>query len=301
MDATLSLPQPYQVQTAPDEYRCFITQWPYTTTKYVTGFAVQPGNASIVHHAIAYVVPSGSTSTVMQQDGADGHPGFPCVGGVPGSTGGWLGAWAPGSAGGLYGANEQTGIRIDPGSLVVLQVHYHVIGNPASAQPDQSKIQLTVKDSVDKPGQQIPFTYPLWLVGGMPIAAGDADVSHSWAYSASSYLSSMGMSGSLAIYSVGLHMHVRGKSGTLKLNHQDGSNQCLLNIPKWNFSWQNGYRFSTPVSLAAADQLSLECHWDNSAANQPVINGQKAIPANINWGEGTNDEMCLGVLYVAAP
>jgi len=40
------------------------------------------------------------------------------------------------------------------------------------------------------------------------------------------------------------------------------------------------------------------CEYDNSAANQPLINGVAGMPADVVWGEGTTEEMCVGVLYV---
>ena len=37
----------------------------------------------------------------------------------------------------------------------------------------------------------------------------------------------------------------------------------------------------------AGDKLTLECRWNNAAGESPVF-----------WGEGTGDEMCLGILYI---
>ena len=52
------------------------------------------------------------------------------------------------------------------------------------------------------------------------------------------------------------------------------------------------------MQLNPGDRLGLECHWDNSAGNQPFVDGQRVPPRELNWGEGTDDEMCLGGLYV---
>jgi hypothetical protein len=49
------------------------------------------------------------------------------------------------------------------------------------------------------------------------------------------------------------------------------------------------------------DILSIECHWDNSEAHQPVQNGTQAAPKDLYWGEGTGDEMCLGGFYITRP
>lgn len=42
------------------------------------------------------------------------------------------------------------------------------------------------------------------------------------------------------------------------------------------------------VRLWPLDQISIECHWNNSAPGA----------RDVNWGAGTQDEMCLGVLYI---
>jgi hypothetical protein len=69
----------------------------------------------------------------------------------------------------------------------------------------------------------------------------------------------------------------------------DGSQECLLSIPRWDFNWQSSYSFAEPIEFHPGDQLHLECEWNNEAGAETV-----------NWGDGTADEMCLGVYYVTA-
>ena len=47
--------------------------------------------------------------------------------------------------------------------------------------------------------------------------------------------------------------------------------------------------------------LRISCTWDNSAENQPVVAGAVIEPQDVQWGEGTTDEMCLGILLVTRP
>jgi hypothetical protein len=54
-----------------------------------------------------------------------------------------------------------------------------------------------------------------------------------------------------------------------------------------------------PVQLNPGDQLEVECHFDNTAANQMIVNGQRLEPRDVNWGEATTDEMCLGNVLVS--
>jgi hypothetical protein len=55
------------------------------------------------------------------------------------------------------------------------------------------------------------------------------------------------------------------------------------------------------VRFSPGDELRIECHWDNSPENQPIVGGQQQVPQDVGWGEGTSDEMCLGGFYVAPP
>ncbi len=72
----------------------------------------------------------------------------------------------------------------------------------------------------------------------------------------------------------------------------------MLDIPRWDFAWQRNYGFKEPYTLNSGDKIGLECHWDNSPENQPWVDGEQVSPPDINWGEGTGDEMCLGVYYI---
>ncbi|HAA58239.1 MAG TPA: hypothetical protein DCE42_25975, partial [Myxococcales bacterium] len=58
------------------------------------------------------------------------------------------------------------------------------------------------------------------------------------------------------------------------------------------------YHLKKPITIKAKDKLGISCTWNNTAANQPIVEGQKQDPKDVYWGDGTNDEMCLGVFYV---
>ena len=55
VDRDLRLAAPYSPVQVPDEYRCFLLDWPETQRRYVTGFVATPGNAAIVHHVLVFV------------------------------------------------------------------------------------------------------------------------------------------------------------------------------------------------------------------------------------------------------
>jgi hypothetical protein len=44
----------------------------------------------------------------------------------------------------------------------------------------------------------------------------------------------------------------------------------------------------------------LKIEPDNSGVNQPVVAGKPLKLRYVVWGEGTTDEMCLGVLMASS-
>lgn len=90
-------------------------------------------------------------------------------------------------------------------------------------------------------------------------------------------------------------MHEFGKSIRAGIIHKDGSRTCLGEISRWYFGWEQPYWFKEPISLEPGDDVYIDCHFDNSAQNQPLVNGKRQTLRDIAWGED-NQEMCSGFL-----
>ena len=105
------------------------------------------------------------------------------------------------------------------------------------------------------------------------------------------------------IYGVAGHMHLRGRDIRVVLDPGTAKQRTLLHIPAWDFHWQDVYYLKTPVKVTAADTVRVSCSFDNSKVDQPVVGSKQLTPRYVLWGEGTTDEMCLGVLQtgVTAP
>ncbi|KYF99052.1 monooxygenase [Sorangium cellulosum] len=291
VDRTLEMPVEYTPQAGPDDYRCFVIDWPEESARYVTGFGVRPGEERIVHHVIAFIAAPEMVADVEALDAADPGPGYPCFGG-PGIRPRWLGGWVPG--GGSLTFPAGTGTRIEPGSKLVVQVHYNTL--TAGKLPDRSAIDVMLESSVDREGSTQPWTNPAWLTGdAMTIPAFEADVVHRWGAQPTRALAG---GAPIELHIAGLHMHTLGKRARLEIERADGSSECVLDIPRWDFHWQGSYTLAQPKVLRPGDTLSLECHWDNTPENQPIIDGKPRVPGDVVWGEGTNDEMCLGTFYM---
>jgi hypothetical protein len=282
VDVAMEMTDPYTAEEVPDDYRCFVLDWPETTTKYITGFNARPGNPSVVHHVLAFVASPDDVSAVESLDAGEDGPGYTCFGG-PGFGGSMIGGWAPGGQGSDFAPG--TGVRMEPGSKIVMQVHYNT--DLTGPQPDLTRLEVSVADSVDKDAWSQFWANPAWLSGSaMSIPPYQDGVSHEWSFDPTPFITD---GDPVVLYSANLHMHNLGKSGRLEIERADGSTECLLSIGEWDFHWQNSYPLMEPKTVYPGDRIKIQCTWDNPTANE------------VTWGEGTSDEMCLGASFVSKP
>ena len=284
VDVTVAMPEPYTPDPllGTDDTRCFLLDWPEAERRYVTGMSLEPGAPGEVHHALLLVANAAVVPSFEALDALSPEPGWSCPGGVVLGYTGWIGGWSPG-----WTAREMpdgTGQPVDPGSKLILTVHYSVHdGEPV---PDTTAIDLMLADSVDAELTALSVYDPSWL-GGLYIPANDADVVETWRQP-------VGLP--WEAYSVNLHMHERGSRGSVSVRHADGTEECLLQIDDWDHSWQGDYLFEEPLQLAPDDELWAECHWDNTASNQVSVDGVREEPHALFWAE--DQEMCAAFLTV---
>lgn len=302
-DALLSMTEAYTPTQEPDDYRCFVIPWNETEPRYVTDFEFRPGVREIVHHVIATVVEPDNVEQLDAMDAADAGPGYTCFGG-PGIRGRQLASWVPGVGVVEYPAGH--GVLVNPGSKVVVQMHYNTLS--LAPQADRSAIALRLAEAVERPLTVLPLADIGWITGANPmtIPAGEAKVVHSVRMDldypvVTRLLAAIGgqPGDPILIHQVPAHMHTLGRQIRISVHRSTGRDECLLSIDDWDFNWQGGYFLREPVEVGPGDSLDLTCTWDNSAANQPIIDGKLATPIDVEWGEGTRDEMCLSGLLVS--
>ena len=262
-DFSAAMAAPY-TPTLQDEYRCFVVDPGLTSPKSVVGYDIAPGDRRVVHHVILFRVPR---TAALAKDAEDAAPGWSCFGGANVQTTGVLGAWAPGGEAVRY--PEATGIRIGADTVLAMQVHYNTRNGIV---PDQTGVRLMYGL-----GSELPATLVPLVASGFRIPAGATG----YAYD-KSFPNFAGRP--VRLWGAMPHMHTRGRSIRLTM---DPSDTCVVDIPKWDFHWQNQYFQTSPLVLGAGDQLRLSCVWDNPG-DRPLT-----------WGEGTSDEMCFAFVYVS--
>ncbi|MBL8683107.1 MAG: hypothetical protein JNK05_28325 [Myxococcales bacterium] len=293
-------------QSLTDDYHCFIMDPALTTTRDVIGVRVTPGNARIVHHVILFEVRERSLPDLQRLDDAEPGPGYTCYGGAgvnPNVRAGTDGdlvdmsvqmvtGWAPGGVAGYFPTG--TGVRLKPGSRLVMQVHYNLQA-ATRGMNDRSRVDLFLADAAASTQQAFwlpqanqSFTVP----AGVPPTDPRATVVSNFRNTQLP----------VRIFGVAPHMHTRGHSIRVEAINASSASTCLVDIPRWDFHWQQGFFFQTPYRTAAGamgDTFRTTCVYDNRPENQPYVDGVQVAPRDLRWGEGTNDEMCLNFFYVS--
>ena len=300
----------------------------------MTSVRIDPGQPKVVHHVILFRVAATEVASARGLDRGDSGPGWSCFGGtgLPAGTGvgiadslnnaNWIAAWAPG-----WGGNrlpEGTGVSLPAGSQVVMQVHYNLLNGNA---PDRSRALLTVApESAElEPLQTMLLPGPVELACAKGEAGKLCDRTEALfdlarKYGTTAAFTPAGLlllcrgnastpaasrvstcdrriSTPTTIHVAAGHMHLLGSAITLELNPGTSRSKVLLDIPRWDFHWQNAYTLARSVRAQPGDVVRVTCRHDVSKRTLRGYGGSTA-PRYVLWGEGTTDEMCLGILQV---
>ncbi|MDT5036613.1 MAG: hypothetical protein QOE03_1798 [Micromonosporaceae bacterium] len=324
---SLTTPRPYTPHApngGTDEYRCFLIDPKLTSPAFLTGSQFQPQNAAIVHHAIFFRIGAGSADEARKLDADTPGDGWTCFGdsGVRGDAA-WIASWAP-------GANEtllapDLGYPMQPGSLLVMQVHYNLLatgGKPGGA--DQSGIRLRLTDGTTsmKPLETelvaAPVELPCTPAESGPLcdrAAAVADVTHRFGVQAGAIVAGLNqrcnpgappaagvtqrceqqVPHAATVYAAAGHMHLLGRSIKIELNPDTPGGRTLLDVPNYNFDDQAIRPLPAPVAVKPGDTLRVTCTHD--AGLRRLLPQLRTVPPRyVVWGDGTSDEMCLGMV-----
>src|SRR5215469_11329030 len=307
-DLTLTMPEPYHLAaTGSDDFRVFVLK---------TNFPEDPGNRAVVHHIIAGVDPSGRG---RELDAADPGPGYYNLGGfgdgVPISA--FLPIWTPGAKS-RY-SPDGTGYMLPKGADILIQVHYHKTGKPEtdatsvglyfSKKPLPREVHtgfvfpnLTMRQALAarakveeavNAGKRISIVELFREVDAMVIPAGSPHYEVKASTKPGANLMARPLDRDILITSVMPHMHWLGKDFTFTAVLPDNKTRVpLIKIDHWNFNWQGTYAFNEPLRIPKGSWFEVEAHFDNSDTNPA---NQNKPPKLVRWGEGTNDEMCIGI------
>jgi hypothetical protein len=275
-----------------------------------------------VHHVILNRVNAADVEAVHKQDMNAASGGYPCssagVGGVAQSQN--LFSYRPGGV--TVVMNEGEAVYLKAGSGLVLQVHYNTQFLPKGTTPgpDQTRVDIWSMPAGKTPERVIYRTGLLGPLNGSstggfgggggntmtipannPHVVGETTVKMSGVSVLGAGLTFGAVSGKFLpgeIVGMTPHAHAWASRMIASLKPTSGPEQCLIHVPDWDYNWQLDYMFSGSVPYTAEDTLHLECDYDNTADNQPIVNGTKRQVAPITFGESTLNEMCEHYLWL---
>lgn len=262
-DLVVSIPRPFTVPAeGVVEYQFFEVDPGFREDRWVRGVEVRPSNRRVVHHCNVFLKPPGVDSLVEE-----GSLGSYC-----------LAAMAVGTPPLLL--PEGMAKRIPAGWRLVFVLHYAPVG---SVQTDQTSLGLVFADpkTVRK---EVATKVLLDMDLCIPPRAADHRVEHAHTFDRDVLL--------LAMFP---HMHLRGKSFRYEAAYPDGAREVLLDVPRFDFNWQNRYELAEPKRLPAGTALRCVAHYDNSADNP----NNPDPDATVRTGQQSWDEMFNGYFEFA--
>jgi hypothetical protein len=320
-----------------DDYRCFLVDPHVAATTFLTGVQFLPGNPHIVHHSILFRVEPTQVAAARAKDAADPRPGWQCFGGpgLPSSAKNpldgldaapWLAGWAPGGKETRF--PRGFGVQMPAGTQIVIQMHYNLRHATAGTTlEDNTHVRLrTVRTTALQPLHTMLLPAPVEVpcpagasgrlcdrsasvadvmsrfgegsgrtIAGLQLLCG-GDLVHptpSTTQSCTRYLRAP-----VTIRAVAGHMHLLGRSITITTNAGTSREKQILDIPVWDFDRQSATPLGRALSLRRGDTVTVSCTWDPTLRTQ-LPETRDLPPRYIVWGEGTTDEMCLGILITS--
>jgi hypothetical protein len=316
-----------------DDYHCFVIDPHVAANSMITAVSFKPQQKLIVHHMILFQVTQKDRASALALD--NNGAGWSCFGGTGmGSsfssflTTPWLSSWAPGRNTDVMPSGYGTSIA--KGDLLVIQIHYNLLAIDFGTTPkDRSSVLLTTvaeAGSSLKPLYADLFPAPVELacptgVTGNLCDRGKSLIDLARRTSSASAIEAAGLNllcgqsafnptpsststcdrkitQSEIVIKATPHMHLLGRSMRLTLNPGTPGEKILLDRPKYNFDDQSPTVLAKPISLKIGDTVRVQCTFDPTL--RAILPQTKKLPPRyVTWGEGSSDEMCLGVLGVA--
>jgi hypothetical protein len=251
------MPKPYTVPAkGVVEYQYFAFDETFDEDRWVVSAEARPGNRSVVHHLVLFYVPPGYERSIQEASLFNAlaafAPGMPAWEGPPGLA-----------------------KRVPANSKLYLQVHYTPNG---SEQSDRSLAGLVFA----KPGtveKQLRTHVALNYRFAIPPGARDFKLE-----------ATTRIGQDMQLVSLLPHMHLRGKAFRYEAVFPDGRREVLLDVPRYDFNWQNFYILAEPLRLPEGTEIHCTAAYDNSEDNLSNPDARRAV----TWGDQTWDEMMVG-------
>jgi hypothetical protein len=308
-DVVFTLPEFLVSKTAQDDYEYIYVPTNFTEDKWIQAGEVLPGDRRVVHHATVSVIDQAEYAKHLaehakENEGVDEfhfrtgkvlhlRPEAPVIddgcsapdgGGIPGQPSGYLNIvpaiYLPGHMPEVRPSGYA--LRIPAGAYLQFQVHYS--NHHGLDVKDRTSIGLVF---AKEPVKHEVAQYEIW--NNMFLIPSN-DSNHR-------VTSCFTLPKDVTAVAYTAHMHFRGKSMTTKAIYPDGHEEVLLDVPHYDFRWQETYFLKKQFLLPKGTKLMTVAYFDNSKNNPLNPDPSKAL----RWGEPSDEEMMGFWLQFADP
>ena len=268
-DMIIEVP-PMEIPAGPSAipYRYVSVPTGLTEDKWLRGSEYLPSEPTVMHHMLnSVVLPDQRSMNILgAQGGGQAEMNFASIS-----------AYVPGGDPDFY--DENTGGLLRAGSIVNLQLHYTPDG---TARTDKARIGLYFHDEGVVPEERMAGDCAcIFPNNWTPIPPYDPNFVQT---------AEITLKNDIRLHTFLPHMHFRGKSMKAKAIYADGTEEELIDIPKYDYAWQLSYTWREPKFIPAGTRLFVEGAFDNSADNPMNPDPSRLVP----WGQMSEDEMFFG-------
>jgi mono/diheme cytochrome c family protein len=257
-DMVITLPREFHVPAEGTvSYEYFVVNPGFTEDRWVKAAEVRPQCRAVVHHVLVFVQPPG-------QSGMGKHRGF---------ASNWLAGTVPGAQPLILAEGQAK--RIPAGSRLLFQIHYTPNGAPQVDRPELGLVFADPKTVRQEVSTEMAANPRLVLPPNTDNVRID---------------STNQLTEDTLILSLMPHTHLRGKAFLYEAIYPDGKKETLLDVPHYDFNWQNTYMLAEPKLLPKGTQIHCVAYYDNSKNNPSNPNPNDTV----HWGEQTWEEMMIG-------
>ena len=270
-DLVVSVPRPYTIKPSrADQYVFFFFDYVFPEDTWIRSVDTRPGNLKAVHHANVHLVLPGFKVPAEGYIAGDFDPS------ARGTI--MLSGWAPGVS--AVPLPEGTAVRIPKGLRLGIQIHY---APTEQEMTDQTSVGIYFADGIVKKNLRLLFGDRK----DVEIPPGEPNYS---------LVTKKTFPTDALVRFFHVHMHLRGKSYTMRFRYPDGREETALEVPNYDFNWQRVYILSEPMRVPKGTVVEYIGTYDNSPKNKFNPDPTKVV----RWGEKTTDEMMQGRIFYEA-
>ena len=283
-DAVFEMQEDFEIPaTGTIEYEYFYIPTNFTDAKWLQAIEIRPGDRRLVHHALAfYQAPPDQPRAAPVLKFIPEHVKLPPrkAGRRPPQNNDLpsrvLATYAPGTDPQVF--RPGTALRLAPGGIIELQMHYTTNGKPGT---DRTRVGMIF--AKEPPVEELRASQFLNATLSIPAGAANHEVD-----------TEVGFLQDVRLWGIFPHTHVRGRKWQYTIVLPDGTTRPLLSVPRYDFNWQTYYMFKEPMVLPKGARIVSAAWYDNSDRNPS--NPDPTV--EVKWGDQTWEEMqYTGFIY----